>query len=289
MLNEQRPKEKSYVITLLLCLFFGLAGFHRFYTGYNKIGTIQCLLTLSLIGVYVSGIWVLIDLISIIFGRYKAYNGELLIKNFLITSNNPNIVIEYSCIDDSADKLLRMATEYKTDDINKAIDYLKKAYIEIAKTKTEYSVETFLRLPLYLQEANKSNEALIEFNNLLNNGYPNEHRIKILIPMHQARIYDKLRLFWQREKQPVKAISYGVYSILLDALGLYRQKRKEELNFIKDKAHIIDRIIPLYKKAQKLDLIDKAADLILTELQKLPKISTHSEIEEMVNNLLQNP
>ena len=185
--------------------------------------------------------------------------------------------------------LLSHATELKKKDVNRAIETLKRAYVIIAKSNTEYSVETFLRLPLYLQEANKSNEALIEFNNLLNNGYPNEHRIKILIPMHQARIYDKLRLFWQREKQPVKAISYGVYSILLDALGLYRQKRKEELNFIKDKAHIIDRIIPLYKKAQKLDLIDKAADLILTELQKLPKISTHSEIEEMVNNLLQNP
>lgn len=182
--------------------------------------------------------------------------------------------------------LLSHATELKKKDVNRAIETLKRAYVIIAKSNTEYSIDTFLRLPLYLQEAGRTDEAIAEFNILLKNGYPNQNKIPELIPMAESHIYDKLRLFWQREKQPIKAISYGIYSILLDALGLYRQKRYEELKSVKDKAYIIDRILPLFKKAKKLDIVDKTAGIMLDEFEKLPNISTHAEIEILVNNLL---
>ena len=73
--------------------------------------------------------------------------------------------------------MLKKATELKSSDINKSIDLLKQAYIEISKTSTNYSIETFLRLPLYLQAAHRSEEAIIEFNNLLENGYPNQLKL----------------------------------------------------------------------------------------------------------------
>jgi len=61
--------EKGFVATLLLCLFLGGLGVHRFYVG--KIGTgILMLLTLGGLG-----IWVLIDLIMIIVGSFKDKGG----------------------------------------------------------------------------------------------------------------------------------------------------------------------------------------------------------------------
>jgi TM2 domain-containing membrane protein YozV len=61
--------EKGFVPTLLLCLFLGCLGIHRFYVG--KIGTgIVMLITLG-----VFGIWALIDLIMIIVGAFKDKNG----------------------------------------------------------------------------------------------------------------------------------------------------------------------------------------------------------------------
>jgi TM2 domain-containing membrane protein YozV len=61
--------EKGFVPTLLLCLFLGCLGVHRFYVG--KIGTgIVMLITLG-----VFGIWALIDLIMIIVGAFKDKNG----------------------------------------------------------------------------------------------------------------------------------------------------------------------------------------------------------------------
>jgi len=66
--------DKSWVATLLLSLFTGGIGGHRFYVG--KIGTgVLMLLTCGGLGV-----WALIDLIVIIMGNFKDADGRV-IKN----------------------------------------------------------------------------------------------------------------------------------------------------------------------------------------------------------------
>lgn len=61
---------KSRLVALLLCLFFGSLGVHRFYAG--KIGTgILWILTLGCFGIGVT-----IDLILIICGKFKDKDGQ---------------------------------------------------------------------------------------------------------------------------------------------------------------------------------------------------------------------
>lgn len=62
--------NNKWLVTLLLCLFLGGLGVHRFYNG--KIGTgILQLITLG-----GCGIWTLIDLIMIITGNFTDKDGN---------------------------------------------------------------------------------------------------------------------------------------------------------------------------------------------------------------------
>ncbi len=62
-------ERKSWLVTLLLCIFIGNLGVHRFYTGHTAIGFAQ-LLTLG-----GCGIWTFIDFILILLGRYNDADG----------------------------------------------------------------------------------------------------------------------------------------------------------------------------------------------------------------------
>jgi len=80
---------KSRAVTGVLAFFFGWLGIHRFYAG--KTGSAIFMLILGIIGIvayflgfpYVLsllGLWVLIDFIMILVGKFKDKNGLLIKK-----------------------------------------------------------------------------------------------------------------------------------------------------------------------------------------------------------------
>ena len=66
--------QKDWLTTLLLSLFLGVFGIHRFYTGHTGIGIAQ-LLTFG-----GCGIWSFIDFIMIVTNAYKDSSGQLLLR-----------------------------------------------------------------------------------------------------------------------------------------------------------------------------------------------------------------
>lgn len=82
MWKKTNPSDPDYVrkfwIALLLCLFFGPLGLHRFYTGYGREGRIFLLCAFTGIGTAVSGLWALFDLAMILCRLYATPNGRAL-------------------------------------------------------------------------------------------------------------------------------------------------------------------------------------------------------------------
>ena len=62
--------DKSQLVALLLAIFVGVLGIHRFYLGYTGIGIIQILTAGG------CGIWALIDLILIAVGKLGPADGS---------------------------------------------------------------------------------------------------------------------------------------------------------------------------------------------------------------------
>lgn len=63
-MSNPNSSQKNWVVTLLLCFFFGYLGIHRFYVG--KAGT--GILMLITFGGF--GLWWIIDLIMILIGSF---------------------------------------------------------------------------------------------------------------------------------------------------------------------------------------------------------------------------
>ncbi len=157
------------------------------------------------------------------------------------------------------DKLLKSATaNHEAGRFDEAIRDLLEAYKAIAKGEVLYPVETYLRLPLYLQDANRPTEAWSQFYVLLQQGFHLMPRDASLLPMFHATIYDKMRLFLQRQDSHLLACCYGLGSRYASALGLYRQKRVDELLAILDvdaEREILAKMLKKAKAIEKTDLI----------------------------------
>ena len=185
------------------------------------------------------------------------------------SSNDPNI-------------LLKQATALKkSGDLNGAIEILRKAYSIINSNDIEYSVQVYLRLPMYLHAAGRNDETWSEFNKLITRNRPNSRNSRSVLLMEHSTIYDKMRLFLQREGKLTEAVNQGILSYISVAQGRYYQVRefneseeqRKQADEIISKKFIKSRVQPLLKKADKLDKLEDIVNILLEEFVNFPKVN----------------
>lgn len=205
------------------------------------------------------------------------------------------VVYRSSKTEEKISELLREATAKKdSGNIDEAVNCLKKAYKKISKTKIDYTIATFLRLPLYLQKGKKAEEAWKEFNNLLKKGYPNQSSFSKNID--KSKIYDKMRLFMQRGKKPIEAVQYGIMSIFFDLLSCYKAMKQEKnekfknnlqerYNIITSKESYRDEVKKLLKKAKKQNLLNEICSIVESNIKQIPNINIEN-IGKTIDDIL---
>ena len=189
--------------------------------------------------------------------------------------------------------LLKLATKKKKEgDLEGAIEILKKAYMEMEKQGMPPSPEEKIRLAMYLEKAGRNDEGWRELNKIgMEIGWPNSLREEIPAASVFSILYDKKRLFLQREGKHKYAVQMGVFSYLFWALSRYLLYMDSDLSIdIKDfKEYTSDEnmekyLLKLLKKAKKEDVLPQLMNIVRRQIKKMPNIDLTAAGKEV--NLL---
>lgn len=167
------------------------------------------------------------------------------------------------------------ATEIKKDDINGSIHCLQEAQSLLDEVDTQYPIASYLRLPLFLQQAGRIDEAMDEFETLL--------KVKKHL-LDKSTINDKIKLSLQRNKRSADAIPYGMKAIALELVG--RQKYDVEIEGQLDIEKWENDIYKMLKKAKLLDLESKLIELLKVFIDNELSVKNANKLYNQTKQLL---
>ena len=189
------------------------------------------------------------------------------------------------------DQLLKQAANEKKTDINKSINTLRQALKNIQYNKISYSIDVFLRLPLYLQQAQRKEEALSEFNRLLDS-----NNDRVMKNMENSIILDKMRLFYERENHKTEALRYGILSYVvryyayIDQYNLAyskedAQERRQRAYEMASKEAIKIRLGKVIKKTRQEHEANDISNVVYNILTTQQRLSRQKIYEIILNKI----
>lgn len=174
-----------------------------------------------------------------------------------------------------ASETLKVATELNRDgNVPAAVLVLKEAYKKVENSSVSFGIDTYLRLPSYLQKLGRYDEAWGFLNQLLVRGYPNQIQNEALILLARSKIYKAMCRLLQHEGKGRKAIIFGAASIAAEAQYYYLQS--EEKDWPKDFRKEREATFRSLSKATSIH--EKVKKITKKEL-------TETQLEDIVNYL----
>ena len=76
--RDKNTSDKQILVAFLLAWFVGVLGVHRFYAGRIGSGVAMLILTITVVGIVVTSIWALVDLIILATGNFRDGEGKLM-------------------------------------------------------------------------------------------------------------------------------------------------------------------------------------------------------------------
>ncbi|UTO28785.1 TM2 domain-containing protein [Bartonella harrusi] len=72
----QQDSDPTRPMLTLICWFTGIFGVHRFMIGKVWTGALMLILSLSIVGLIITGIWAIVDFIIITAGKFRDKDGR---------------------------------------------------------------------------------------------------------------------------------------------------------------------------------------------------------------------
>ena len=117
-------------------------------------------------------------------------------------------------------ELLKKATKQRdAGKIDEAINTLHKAYSNLNPRETP--MEVYLRLPMYLLDAGRPDEAWGEFNRLIHETSQRYSSLPATMYRNLCPIYKKMRIFLTKQKKHNHAVKFGAWTLIAWGAGLY--------------------------------------------------------------------
>lgn len=214
------------------------------------------------------------------------------------------VVVRRTPVDAEVSAMLKKATEFKSkNELHKAIKCLEKADVLANKSGLFSWRPSNLRVPMYLQQANRYDEAMTVFSQYLLTDPANAANMLQHQPIHIRRrsscnafadIYDKMRLAATRQGMEREAVFFSLASLVYRFQAEWIGESPHRAVFIetsKSHEHFMKRMKPFksaYTQSDKLENLYK----IFTEYTKQPqKIELFlsccmSELELQLDNRL---
>jgi tetratricopeptide (TPR) repeat protein len=180
---------------------------------------------------------------------------------------------EKTTSEENFDELLKAATQKKNQgDMDGAVSCLKEAYSLLDESKIYQSIETLLRLPVYLQQAGRYSESVVEFEKLLANlparivkkfSHLSTHLQNAHAATERESIFDKMRLSAQREQRFDYAIYYQMLSDANGRISFKLHGGIEGLDELNHRDIFANKINVLLRKAKKESNLEILVDMYM--------------------------
>lgn len=180
-------------------------------------------------------------------------------------------------------ELMKEATQLKkSGDWEGAIKALRQAYTNARSEGVSYGADAYLRLPKYLYEAGRPDEAWTEYNRAITNGLDGQTPSNEMAEVNHSQIYGSMAGQLKKEKKFYDSAIYQAASALSWEKGMLAQKRNSELDFDSlqktlkqslkkhDANEVHEQFMALVKEAVSNPKNHEVADLI-TQLRDLKK------------------
>ncbi len=182
---------------------------------------------------------------------------------------------------DRSSALLRDATQRKKrGDFDGAVELLREAYREMEREGPRHPMDVYLRLPMMLQLAGRNDEAWAEYNRLLVSP-PDPELPRSGFLMWSSQVYDKMRLFRQREGKSADAALFGILAFACEALAVHSEGGREDLKLFRDPEVVRGTLEPLLQRAGRLDATEPLVSIVAGFISRAPKADLGKLVQEV--------